>query len=318
MRVAVRRLILLLPLIVLLGSLLAPIPALARAGGGNSYSGGSGGSHSYSGGSSSYSGSSHSYYGGSSSTGSGSTGSGSPTAAIVFLVLFAGIALVFWYLRQQNQSQAGTGGSVGSQFSAAPIDTQSVQTGLSALQGKDPDFNQQIFLDRAQTTFFTLQNAWMARNLQPARIYLSDGLYRTWQMQVDQQLQAHKRDVMENLVIGGMAIAQVGSDPNFDSITVKIDASCEDYDVDDRTGKMVDGSRQSKPFTEYWTFIRSAAARTRAGEQAQITQCPNCGAPVSVNESGVCAYCKATVTTGQFGWVLDRITQASEWGQAAA
>jgi hypothetical protein len=38
---------------------------------------------------------------------------------------------------------------------------------------------------------------------------------------------------------------------------------------------------------------------------------------VSINESGICAYCKATVTTGQFGWVLNNITQASEWAAAA-
>jgi hypothetical protein len=33
--------------------------------------------------------------------------------------------------------------------------------------------------------------------------------------------------------------------------------------------------------------------------------------------AGICAYCKATVTTGQFGWVLNNITQASEWSAAA-
>ena len=163
-----------------------------------------------------------------------------------------------------------------------------------------------------------LQNAWMAGNLQPARIYMSDELFRAWQSKVDQQLQSHVREVMQSIVIGGTVIASVRSDQNFDSITVKIDASALDSYLDDRTGNEVAGHPHKKVITEYWTFIRSAAARTRAGEQAEITQCPNCGAPVSVNESGVCAYCKAIVTTGQFGWVLDRITQASEWGQAAA
>jgi hypothetical protein len=106
----------------------------------------------------------------------------------------------------------------------------------------------------------------------------------------------------------------VQTDPNYDAITVRIDASAADYEVDDTTAnKVIYGSRDSKPFTEYWTFIRSGAARTKAGEGAEITQCPNCGAPLSINESGICSYCKATVTSGQFGWVLDNITQASEW-----
>jgi hypothetical protein len=111
----------------------------------------------------------------------------------------------------------------------------------------------------------------------------------------------------------GAQIVKVSSDPSFDSITVKIDASAADYEVDEQTNKIVFGSKQEQPFTEYWTFIRSGAARTKAGEEAEGTRCPNCGAPLSISESGVCSFCKATVTTGQFGWVLDSITQASEW-----
>ena len=33
---------------------------------------------------------------------------------------------------------------------------------------------------------------------------------------------------------------------------------------------MVSGSRSQQPFTEYWTFTRSGAARTKAGETAEI------------------------------------------------
>jgi hypothetical protein len=246
----------------------------------------------------------------------GSSGTWPEWAYIVNFIFWSvlGVTLLiyrmFFYRRQPDQATAGA--------ASPPRPPKRARAALNALQLKDPAFNQQVFLGRVQATFFAVQSAWMARNLQPARIYMSDGLFRSWQTLVDQQVQAHSREVMENLVVGGMVIAQVSSDQNFDGITVKIDASADDYDVDDRTGKAVGGRRQKRAISEYWTFIRSATARTRAGEQAQITQCPNCGAPVSVNESGVCAYCKATVTTGQFGWVLDRITQASEWGQTAA
>jgi Tim44-like domain len=188
----------------------------------------------------------------------------------------------------------------------------SLADGRAALSAKDPNFNEQVFLDRVQAAFFALQKAWMDRNLEPARVYMSDGLYRRWKAQVDAMVAQHKRNVLENLVIGGVRIVSVRSDANFDTITARIDASCADYEVDD-SGKMVFGSRHDQPFTEYWTFIRSATARTKAGETAEVATCPNCGAPLSISESGVCSYCKATVTTGQFGWVLDNITQASEW-----
>jgi predicted lipid-binding transport protein (Tim44 family) len=185
---------------------------------------------------------------------------------------------------------------------------------LAALQAKDPNFNQQMFLDRAQAAFFALQKAWMDRNLEPARVYMSDGIYHRWKTQIDAMISAHKKNMLDNLVIGGVQIVKVQTDPNFDTVTVRIDASAADYEVDDTTAnKVIYGSRQNQNFTEYWTFIRSGSVRTKAGEGAEVTQCPNCGAPLSINESGVCSYCKATVTSGQFGWVLDNITQASEW-----
>ena len=290
------------------------VTALARAGGGHSSGGSSGGSHSSGGYSSggSHSGGGGYFFGGGS--GSGSSSGGSPV--IFFLVLGVVAAFLIYRWWASRQSSPNSGSSDVTSAPVAEIDAAAVQNGLSALQTRDPNFNQQVFLDRAQTTFLVLQNAWMARNLEPARVYLSDGIYNRWKLQIDQMVAMHKRNVLEDLAINGCTIARVVGDPNFDSITVRIDAWAADYEVDDQN-KMVSGDRKAAPFTEYWTLIRSRAARSRVGETAPITQCPNCGAPVSLNESGICAYCKATVTTGQFGWVLDNITQADHWSVAA-
>ncbi|MEO6797416.1 MAG: Tim44 domain-containing protein [Candidatus Dormibacter sp.] len=292
--------------------LITPVLALARAGGGQSFGGGGGG----------FTGGGGSGFGGGYSGGGGGFGGGGLLLPFFlfggggggfFFFLFILFALYQLYRRSHIGSpmQATTWGP-GYAPMAPP--RSSLPEDLAALQAKDPNFNQQMFLDRAQATFFALQKAWMDRNLEPARVYMSDGIYHRWKMQIDQMIAAHKRNVLDNLVIGGVKIVKVTTDPNFDSITVRIDASAADYEVDDTTtNKVVYGSKQNQPFTEYWTFTRSSAARTKAGEGAEVTQCPNCGAPLSISESGVCSYCKATVTSGQFGWVLNNITQASEW-----
>ena len=288
---------------------LTPVLAFARAGGGQSFGGGGG----YGGGGG--------FAGGGSYGGGGFGGGGLLLPFFLFggggggffFFLFIIFALFQAYRRMNLRSpmQASTWGPAYAPM-APPRET--LAEDLVALQARDPNFNQQMFLDRAQATFFALQKAWMDRNLEPARVYMSDGIYHRWKMQIDQMIAAHKRNILDNLVIGGTQIVKVSTDPNFDTITVRIDASAADYEVDDTTtNKVIYGSKQNQPFTEYWTFIRSAAARTKAGEGAEVTQCPNCGAPLSINESGVCSYCKATVTSGQFGWVLDNITQASEW-----
>ena len=285
------------------------LSALARAGGGG---GGGGGGHGGGGGGGHSSGGGGFFF-----VGGGSSGSSSGGSSLVFFIIVGliGAFLVYRALASRKSGGSGTSGDA-TLAPGAGVDAAAVEGGITALQARDPNFNQQVFIDRAQMTFFVLQNAWMARNLEPARIYLSDAIYHRWKLQVEQFVAMHKRDVLEDLAVNGCVIAKVEGDANFDSITVRFDAIAKDYEVDD-SGKMVSGDKTIQPFTEFWTFIRSQAARSKVGEGAQITQCPNCGAPVSINESGVCAYCKATVTTGQFGWVLNNITQASEWSAAA-
>ena len=292
--------------------LITPVFALARAGGGQSFGGGGGG----------FTGGGGSGFGGGYSGGGGGFGGG---GLLLPFFLFGGggggfifflfiLFALFQAYRRMNIGHPMQASSWGPAYAPMAPPRQTLPQDLAALQEKDPNFNQQMFIDRAQATFFALQKAWMDRNLEPARVYMSDGIYHRWKMQIDQMIAAHKRNVLDNLVIGGVQIVKVATDPNFDSITVRIDASAADYEVDDTsTNKIIYGSRQNQPFTEYWTFIRSGATRTKAGEGAEVTQCPNCGAPLSINESGVCSYCKATVTSGQFGWVLNNITQASEW-----
>ena len=286
--------------------LTSPLLAFARAGGGSHFSGGGGGG----------------FGGGGGSYGGGGFGGGGLLLPFLFFggggggfIFFLFILFGLWQVyRRMSIGNPMHASNVGPAYAPMARMHSTLTEDLAALQTKDPNFNQQMFLDRAQAAFFALQKSWMDRNLEPARVYMSDGIYHRWKTQIDAMIAAHKKNILDNLVIGGVTIVKAQTDPNFDSITVRIDASAADYEVDDTTAnKVIYGSRQDQPFTEYWTFTRSGSARTKAGEGAEVTQCPNCGAPLSINESGVCSYCKATVTSGQFGWVLDNITQASEW-----
>jgi hypothetical protein len=194
----------------------------------------------------------------------------------------------------------GGGGGGGQQPEptwAPPVDTQSVDQGLAAIQTADPGFNAQVFMERAQMAFFALQQAWMDRNVDEARGYMSQGLYASWHAQVQQMITLHKKNILENLNIQGLHIVKATHDDNIDSISVKVDAVCADYEINEDSGKVVFGSKQDKPFTEYWTFTRSAGTKT----------------VVNLNAVGECNYCHVAVTSGNFDWVLSKIDQENEW-----
>ena len=319
--------------------LLDPVSALARAGGasgGNTGGGGGSGSVSHAGGGYSYGGGSSGYYG-SSSTG------GAPASPLVMVLGIGLIALVFggfiYFASRSVRKQLRASGTplmaAATATAAAPVleppaypggattmtappsyeagAIAAPADGVAAIKAVDPGFDEGRFLDRCQAAFFLLQKAWMDRNLDEGRAYMSAGLYQGWSVQVQQLIEQHRRDVLDGLYVEGMQIVRAQHDANFDTVAVRISARCADYIVDDRTGKKVSGSNKPEEWIEYWTFQRSAGTKTLVEGGITEKKCPNCGAPLSVNQNGACAYCQAPVTSGRFDWVLTRIDQPDQW-----
>ena len=303
-----------LALALVVAAALVPELAFARGGGGGHSSGG--GSHSSGG----------SFGGGSHSSGSSGGGGG----GFFFLPLFFGGggggniicliigAIILYSLYRQFVARRGS--SMAPAYEGPPMPPAGGYTDpaavLAEIKANDPGFNEQQFLDRAQAAFFLLQKSWQDRNVDEGRAYMSPGLYTSWRNQVEQMVAQHKRNILENLFIQGMHIVKATRDANFEQVTVRVDASAMDYEVDDQSGKevfAVGGKKADRPFTEYWTFQRSAGAKTLVGGGVTEKKCPNCGAPLDVNAVGQCKYCEADVTSGRFDWVLAKIDQASEW-----
>lgn len=201
------------------------------------------------------------------------------------------------------------GASTAAAFGAAQMDPES---GVAAIQAADPQFDRAAFLGRAQQAFYALQQAWQDRDLTVSRPFMSPGLYLGWSAQVQQLIDLHKKNVLESLRLESEDIVKVVHGSAFDDVTVRVSATCADYEVDERTGKIIFGSREPSSFTEYWTFQRSVAAQT-TGRSILDKVCPNCGAPLEINQVGECRYCKAAVTSGRFDWVLSRIEQEDEY-----
>ena len=188
------------------------------------------------------------------------------------------------------------------------------EAGVALLKQADPAFDLDDFERRAALAFTTLQQAWQSRDLDSARGFMSPGLYFSWSAQVKQLIELHKVNHLDGLHIDAMDPVRVIHGKALDDLTVRITATCADYEVDERTGRIIFGSRSPSTFTEYWTFQRSVDART-TDKHAVDKVCPNCGAPLQINEIGECAFCHASVTSGRFDWVLSRIEQEDEWAQ---
>ncbi len=309
---------------------LLPGAAFARGGGGGHAGGGGGGGHVSGGGGG----------GGGVHTGGGSTGGGGGYTGgggfgrggfggfglwwLPFLFWGGGglLTFVLFILLLTFLANAGRGSRPDQTWEPQPIAAPPAarldpEPGLAAIGAADPAFDRRRFLDRVRNAFFTLQQAWETRDLTPARPFMGRGLYLGWLTQVRQLVTLHKVNRMEDLAITNVEFAAANHGQRYDHVTVRIDASAADYEVDERDGRVVFGDRVQRPFTEYWTFERTTGTSTPAKGLLDQT-CPNCGAPAEINEVGECAYCRAAITSGRYDWVLARIDQADQWEANAA
>lgn len=299
---------------------IVPAIALARAGGGQSYGGGGGG-------------------GGGDFGGDGGDGfwglwpllflgHGSWGGLIaLFIVLY-----VFRQIRRGSRGMRGGFGGFGggttlvgdimdsspptpgwasSEAPAIParrFDESDAEDGIAAIKAKDPNFDERAFLDRAQTSFFKVQQAWAARNQDLARECMSDALYERHKMQTDQLIANHQIDVLENIVIGNAHIMSASAGNAYDSIVVAFTASMNDYTIDENTRQVVSGNQFRETFTEFWTFIRKAGVKTSAADTTLATTCQSCGAPLKLT-NGRCDYCGSFAHSTASDWVVDTIEQ---------
>lgn len=267
---------------------------------GNSFSGGGGGSSS----------------GGSfSSGGSYSSGGGSFDGLGLFLLLshpsgIIGLIIIvalFLLIGKSKAKNSGTGTNIpyANQFSGnSGINEDAV---ITKIQNIDPDFSAENFKSYASEVYLSVQEAWEKREWQTVRPFESNNLFNVHNRQLQEYIDQQKTDHLDMQNVRDVLLAEFRVDGSREILTVKLDASLLDYVTDDNTGKVLEGSKTVFQHRSYCLeFIRAAGVKTNAKKDMTVTNCPNCGAPTQVTSSGMCEYCKSVITTGDFGWVLNK------------
>ncbi|MCX7943819.1 MAG: TIM44-like domain-containing protein [Deltaproteobacteria bacterium] len=288
--------------IIALSMLIYPIMLNARAGGGHSFGGG--GSPSFSGG---FSG------------GKGISGGGDIIGLVIFLLRYPQIGLpiiiggvIFFYFMGRGANNYRINSTIRkATYLSAQQESSIKMQNLERLKTRDPQFSEEIFLDRARNAFITIQKAWSDQNLLPIRTFVSNGLYTRFAIQIDIQKAEGYRNKIENINILSASIASITSDNLYDRIDVAFSATMDDSDVELKSGKVLKVNEST--FTEYWTFLRRINTKTRQREGLIEGKCPNCGGKLNIVESGRCEYCNAFVFSGEYDWILTEITQEEEY-----
>jgi predicted lipid-binding transport protein (Tim44 family) len=188
---------------------------------------------------------------------------------------------------------------------AAPADPRA---GVAEIVAHDPTFSEPAFLSQAEQAFLLVQRALGEQRPEVARRVMADVLFQELRGEVEERKAKGWRLHIDNLGISRSFVKAANSDAAYDTIVVGIISTSARYDTD-ASGAVVQGTATPRTLVEDWTFQRSAQAQTKVGGGTLSAQCPNCSAPLEVDETGSCQYCRRAVMGGAYDWVLVRVEQ---------
>ena len=213
--------------------------------------------------------------------------------------------------RSEEVSRPGLrlGGGVEAGTQLATVFAPELAAARSAFEARHPEFSWEGFRATVVRVFLRLQAAWADGKWEGARPFETDALFQQHRFWMERYARTGLRNANADVAVERVEVCAVGRDAWLESITVRVFARMKDWTEETWTGEVVGGSRtEPRVFSEYWTFVRAVGGKRRADGGAD--SCPSCSAPLDrVSMAGVCGYCEAHITSGEFDWVLSRIEQ---------
>ena len=239
---------------------------------------------------------------GSSSSGYTSRGGSGGFPAILIVVIVVIVIIVLSVSRSKNQTKRST--TPGATRTAA-----SKLAPISTLMERDPNFSPEDLKEWLQNLYIKMQDCCTNRDVEPIRPYFADALWQQFDRQMKQLKAMHRTNRVERVAVLSVDLRGCYQDKNEDVIIAEIYARITDYTVDDETGKVVLGSKTQEKFMTYeYALSRPIGKMTEAYHEGVTDRhCPNCGAPLSVNESIKCPYCGSVLTFSDHEWTVHAI-----------
>jgi len=132
---------------------------------------------------------------------------------------------------------------------------------LARLNAVDSTWDLNKIKKRIEIAFFKIQDAWMQRDQNLAKEYMSERLYHKHKLQTDQMIAANRQNILEGIDLIEAEIVQIADfkDDSQDSIWVYIKGSMIDYIVNSQTREVISGDEvRTSRFKELWKLIRNA------------------------------------------------------------
>jgi hypothetical protein len=130
---------------------------------------------------------------------------------------------------------------------------------LERAAATDGAWDEEALKKRIEQAFYAIQRAWVARDQDKARKFMSDRLYEKHKMQTDKMIANKVKNILEGLDLIEAGVVQIMDykKDSKDAFWAFIKASALDYNIDESTGQAVGEVEDPTVFQELWKFIRT-------------------------------------------------------------
>ncbi len=188
-----------------------------------------------------------------------------------------------------------------------PGDRAALAAALAEVRSHDPGFDLAATTRGVVRARQVVDHARQTGDASSARPVLSEGLWRVFIMLLDERAAHGVTRHGTSAVVAADVVAAVR-----DQLTeqLRIRLACRGERCETAGGVVLRGQPGHKDWFEDWIIRRSADAATPASGGILSGRCPQCGAPLQVDQNGSCAYCRALVLSGGRDWVVWSIEEA--------
>lgn len=165
----------------------------------------------------------------------------------------------------------------------------------------DSNFSEAEFLTKVDNIFIQICNAIMMESIEDIRHFVNAEVYQELEQKLSILQQKEQRQMYDELNVKTSRIMKKEVLENSMIIEVELISRYMDYIVRKSDFQLVTGNNQSRiQKRNLLTFEKKKDAK----QLNEARQCPNCGANMDLNRTGICSYCGTTFQGENYDWIL--------------
>lgn len=237
---------------------------------------------------------------------SGGSDSCTGTDMMIIAVIVIIVLIALWFMRKKTaQTPVNTG--------VRPTDDAELIPVERYIAEFDEGFSAADMQTRLANLYVQLQDQWEEKDITPLRPFLTDELYNQSERQLNEIRRSGMTPHVDNIAVLSVNLRGWFQRDGMDHMIVELITRITTFSTSDRTGAVVKGDPNREKFMTYeWDLCRTSGQKTGDAAPMQTINCPNCGAPVSINKSAKCPYCESVITLDEHDWVLYSIKGISQ------